>query len=798
MFRNYWKIAFRYLLKNRIYTLINLSGLSVGITCCALIYLYVNHELGFDTSFQNGDNVYRLIRSFQSANDSGSTPATAGPYGPTLQLQYPDDVVKMTRIFPNNGLISIGDTHIQEEKLYFTDSNFFDFFSFELVKGTAKEVLAQPNYAVMTEEAALKYFGTADPIGRSFSVDDRYQFIVQGIVKKMPRTTLDFEVVVPIAVFRERDWFTNWRSNGFYTYLELNPQTEISSFETKLVSFMDERFGEDFERQQARQDLKLQPLNDVYLNTEHEYDFVPHGSGSLVYSSMGIALFILFIACINFINLSTAKYTNRLGEVGIRKVMGAYRSDLRSQFMIESVMLTVFSVVISVVLLEAFLPLFNEFSGLELSMNYFSLEILSFFLILIMVIGIIAGGYPAFFLSSFQPVKIFRGSHRGRGYNTQLRKALVTVQFVISISLIVGTGVIYQQVNFIQNKELGFDKDRVVVLDLNNREIHQKFEVFKEGLLNNANIKAVTITSGEPGGFHDQFIREIRALDNQPIPFRTVFADHDYLKTFGLQLVAGRDFDDAISTDFTQSIILNEAAVERIGWEIEEAIGKVLVEPILPGWTEERVERKVIGVVADYHALSMRNEIEPLIISTGETQYGVAGIKLAGGDIPSSIDLIRGEWSEVVTKHPIELSFLDERIDRLYEAEVKQNDLFMIFSALAIFVGCLGLYGLVSYSAEQRTREIGIRKVHGASVMNIIYILSKDYSKLIIIAFLVAVPLSYYGMQQWLMDYAYQVSIGWEIFLVAGVFTFVVSWITVSYESYKAANINPVEALRYE
>ncbi|MEQ9425786.1 MAG: FtsX-like permease family protein [Cyclobacteriaceae bacterium] len=798
MFRNYITIALRHLRKNKVYTFINLSGLSVGITCCALIYLFVSHELSFDKGFENGKDIYRLIREFKSGDDSGTTPATAGPYGPTLRMDFPDDVINMTRIFPNNGLISVEDRHIQEEKIMFADSNFLQMFDFELISGQANEVMSQPNQAVLTEAAALKYFGNTDPIGKAFSVDDRFNFIVSGVVRKSINSTFDFEVLLPLAVYRDRGWFTNWRSNGFYTYIQLGSASDPRDMESKFIGFMDKQFGKDFEQGSYVQVLQLQPLNDVYLNNSHEYDFVPHGSRNLVYSSIGIAIFILFIACINFINLSTAKYTNRLGEVGIRKVLGAYKNSLRVQFLVESIILALLALVISIAMLEAILPFFNDFAGKQLSINYLNPEMILVFGSLVLVTGFVAGFYPAFFLSSFQPVKIFRGNKSSRSYNANLRKTLVVIQFAISIMLIVGTAIINQQMSFIQNKDLGFDKDQVVILNLNNREIYENWEVFKQTLEANASVKAVTLTSGEPGGFHDQFIREIKSQDNLPLPFRTVFADFDYVTTFDLEIVAGRDFDKSLMTDSTNSVIINETAAKRSGWTPTEAIGQIIAEPAIAGFNEVRLEKKVIGVVGDYHALSMREEIEPIIISNRDIQIGYAGIKLAGGDIRSSINMIENAWGQSVTRHRIDWNFLDDKLNKLYAAEIKQHDLFIVFSFLAIFIGCLGLYGLVSYAAEQRTREIGIRKVHGASIANIIYLLSKDFSKLVLIAFVLAVPVSYYAMQQWLNDFAYQISIGWEVFALAGLAAIVISWITVSYESYKAASTNPVEALRYE
>jgi putative ABC transport system permease protein len=577
-----------------------------------------------------------------------------------------------------------------------------------------------------------------------------------------------------------------------FTYVLLSPKTNPEKLEAKLPGFMDKYMGDDFKKFNIRTDLKLQPLSNIYFDNDTQYDKATHGDKRVIYMFAAIALFTLAIACINFMNLSTARSIGRAKEVGLRKVLGAYQSNLVLQFLSESVVMTCISVILSLGIVALGMPFFKAIVEKEIIIPNQFVTIPLALLSIILIVGLFAGSYPAFFLSSFQPVKVLRGRFKANPQSALLRKGLVVVQFSISIVLIVGTFIIIRQMDYIRDKKLGYDKEQVLLVRVNNDAIYTNRESFKNNLLQQANISSVSAMSGEPGGFHDMFSIDIQEKKEETWNFRTVFSDYDYIKTFGIKLLAGRDFSKQYGTDSKKAAIINETAVKQLGWTNQEAIGKEVFIHM-----RDSVSRNIIGVVADFHFSSLKEKIEPMILSIND-DHRVFAIKIKPGNIQETVAKIESAWLQVAPKYPFEFAFLDEVYDNLYKEEVKQSNVFSFFALVAIFIACLGLFGLAAFTAEQRTKEISVRKVLGADISSIMILLSKDFMKLVLAAFVIASPLAWYAMSRWLEDFEYRITITPVTFIIAGILASFIALLTVSYHALRTARANPVKTLRSE
>ncbi len=791
MFRNYLKTAWRNLMKNKVFSLINILGLTIGITVCMMIFLFIMNEFSVDDFQEKGDNIYRVMRSYDATKEP--VPYLSGPYAPALRNDFSADIKQAVRVMPSNDMFVVGNRSFNEKKVYIADSDFFSLFSFPLLLGNAATALNDPHSLVLTETTAKKYFGSADnAMGKVIEMDKNLQLKVTGIAKDVPSNShLDFDMVVPIETFTHNGGFNVWINNSMFVYVLLNQHTNVAQLENKFAPFMQKYMGDDMKQYGMHFTLLLTPLKNIYFEQASSFDNVKHGDKTVVYIFISIAILILLIACINFMNLSTIRAVERSKEVGLRKVLGALRNNLVWQFIGESLLLVTISCILSIGLLQLLMPWYNNLLGYSLNVSWSSLPIYLFLAGTIIIVGFLAGSYPAFFMSNFSPIQALKGKLRlGKG-GSAFRQVLVIVQFSISVFLMVCTIVIFNQMSYVRNKHLGYDQSQTAVIRIDNNDIYNNRIVFKHALEANNNIQSVSLMSGEPGGFFDLYGFRAEGHSAQ-FDARTEFADFEYVKTLGLKIIAGRDFSPQYATDTTDAVLINHTAATKLGWTPEQAIGKQIKNTIY-----DSLPRRVIGVIEDFNFLSLKENMDALVISPRE-DHRVALIKFKPGNIQSSLETIKNEYNKAAPQYPFEYSFLDQKFDELYKKDLRQQTILTVFAGMAIFIACLGLFGLASFTATKRIKEIGVRKVLGSSVQNIVVLLSKDLLKPVIIAACIAMPLGYYAMNKWLQNFAYKTSLQWWIFLLAAVITFGIALITVSIKAIKAAVANPVKSLRTE
>jgi putative ABC transport system permease protein len=808
MFRNYLKIAIRNLLKYRFISFINLFGLTVGLTCCLLITTYILNELSYDKFNENAANIYRVTRTFKNSNGAVSLKLStiSPPFGYYFLSEFPQ-IQKMTRLLDNGPIPArYKDKIINERGLFFADENFFDVFTVKVIKGNPKTALVDPFSIMLTEETAKKYFGDEDPMNKVIRFNSQFDCKVTGVYKALPSNShmhpgmlISFNTLKDSAVYGEENLRTNWGNNSFFTYLLLPPGYHPASLEKMFPAFIDKHMADQYKgnKPSAMTELGLQKLTDIHLYSHTDYEAEPNGDISRVYIFSAIALFILLIACINYMNLSTARSILRAKEIGIRKVIGARKKELVFQFLSESIMICLVSTVLALLFTWISLPWLNKISGQSLSFHTLvQAKILVPLLLTPFIIGVLAGLYPALFMSSFQPVKTLKGLFKVGGSSISFRKILVVTQFAISIILIIATFVVFQQLHYIQHSKLGYDKDHLVVLGYTN-EVSKKYESFREALLQNSAFKDVTRSSRIPTGrLLDESAASVMKGDSlQPVTndIKYVNCDYDFINTYGIPLATGRFFSRDFGTD-TVSFVLNQSAVRAIGWQSdEEAIGK--------DFQYDNTRGHIIGVLKDFHFESMHQLIRPIVLTMqppSRGYYNVVSIKISGSSTSSALASLEKTWKQFFPDTPFEYSFLDEKYDLLYQSEDRQASLFTAFSCIAIFIACLGLFGLSAFAISQRIKEIGVRKVLGASEQAIVALLSKDFLKLVALAAVIAFPVAWYAMHSWLKDFAYRISLQWWVFMGAGLLAAIIAFVTVSFQAMKAAIANPVKSLRTE
>ncbi len=794
MLKNYLLLAVKNFRKQKMFSLINILGLSVGITCCLMIFLFIVSEFSYDNFHKNADNIYRVMRVSHQAGSPRNIPWLSPMYGPALRNDYPDAVLQTMRVSPDNDLITYKNVSFNEKRIVSADSNFFTFFSFPLLKGDPATVLNDPSGIVMTETTAKKYFGKEDPIGKEIEFNKNRRFKITGIAKDVPvNSHLEFDIVIPNTLWHNSPFFNQWPNNGLYTYVQLNPAVKPQDLEKQFPAFMNKYLGVYYKENGFKMDLTIKPLKGIYLEGESPWDPVKHGNRKMVYIFMSIAVLILIIACINFMNLATARATDRSKEVGLRKVLGAVKKQLASQFIFESLLMATVSSVLALLALKFLMPAYNNFLGYDLPSGWSNPWFYACILGIILVVGLLAGSYPALLMSSFSPIESLKGKLRiGKG-GAMFRKVLVVFQFGVSVLLIVCVAIVMKQMRYVRTANLGFDKEQSMIVRLDNRAISDNKESFKNQLLADKSVVNAALMTGEPGGFHDTYGFEAEARPGDKIMINTEFADFEYVGTLGLKIIAGRDFSPQHITDSTDAVLINRAAAEVLGYTPEQAVGKWI-----KNITADSLRRTIVGVVEDYHYTSMKQAIAPLVISTRKYDRRLALIKLHTADLPATIERIKKVYAANAPDHPFEYDFLDERFDKLYKAEARQETLLGIFSIIAIAIACLGLFGLASYTAVKRTREIGVRKVLGSSISNIILLLTKDLLKPVLIGTLIAVPIGYWVMQQWLQGFAYRTDIQWWLFVMAALIGVCIAVVTVSVQAIKAALANPVKSLRTE
>ncbi|MDP4284206.1 MAG: ABC transporter permease [Bacteroidota bacterium] len=810
MFKNYLKIAWRNLMKYKFISFINLFGLTVGLTCCLLITTYVLNELSYDRYNKNAENIYRVTRTFK--NGEGAVSLILSTVSPPFGYYFPTDfpeIQKMTRLL-NSGttLLKYKEKLINEPNVYFADENLFNVFTLKVVKGNPQTALKDPFSIMMSEDVAKKYFGNEDPMNKVIRANNRFDVKVTGIYKGFPENSfmhpgvlISFNTLKDSAVFGAENLRTNWGNNSFFTFLVLPDHYDPQKLISKFPAFLDKHMTKEYGGKQASKftSLGLQKLTDIHLHSHTDYEAEPNGDITRVYIFGTIALFILLIACINYMNLSTARSALRAKEIGIRKVIGARKKELIFQFLSESVLIAWTAILIAFGLLYFTLPWLNEISGQELSVNILEKwQVLVPLFLTPFIVGILSGLYPALFMSSFQPVKTLKGLFKAGGGTISFRKVLVVAQFTISIVLIITTIIVFQQLHYMQETSLGYNKEHIITMHYYN-SINPQYDAFRNDLLQHTGIKDVARSSRIPTGrLLDENGASAMVGDSmRPVTadIKDVATDYDFVPTYGIHVVAGRNFSRDYSMD-TSNFILNESAVKAIGWKSpQDAVNRDFAYAGRKG--------HVVGVIEDFHFESLRQKIVPIVlinppVHANSSAFHNLSVKLTGNNIPATLAIVEKVWRQYLPDIPYQSTFLDENFNKLYESEQRQGTIFTVFACIAIFIACLGLFGLSAFEISQRIKEIGVRKVLGAKVSSIVTLLSKDFLKLVLTATIIAFPIAWYAMSHWLYDFAYRIHIHWWVFLLASILALMVALVTVSFQAIKAAVANPVESLRTE
>lgn len=803
MFKNYIKIAFRNLARFKVYSFINIFGLSIGMAVSICILLYISDELSYDKFHAKSERIYRVSRSWTDSEGKTSLHLghVAPPFAPLLANDFPNIVEHAVRMLSDgNVLISYEDKKIVEQNVFFANEDFFKVFSFELLEGNAQTALKEPNTVVLTREAANRYFGKESPVGKVIKIYDEYDLKVTGVTDEVPANShFHYDFLISFRTlenYYDQEYLTgNWSSNNYSTYLLLKDGYDAKDLEAQFPAFIDKHMGE-FNGISASEgtQLHLWPLADIHLYSNLDSEIEANGKIEYVYIYGIIGIFILLIACINFMNLSTARSARRAKEVGLRKVMGAIRNSLIKQFICESFLITAFALFVAILFVEFSLPYLNSFIEKDLSLNLIQEPETVFVLLgIAIVVGLLAGSYPAFYLSSFRPSIVLKGEHKAGGKQQLFRGALVVLQFAISIVLIVGMIIVYQQLDYVKYKALGFKKENLMVLPVSD-DISDQYEAVRERLLKQPGISGVTHASRIPSGrLLDS--RDARAEVNgnlKQINFRIadVSVDHDYLNTFGIALLAGRDFNRDLASDSTESFILNESAIYTIGYSSpEEAIGNVY------HYGEQK--GTIIGVVKNFHFESLHQPISPIVFLIANHPRSIV-VRFEENKRAETNAYLQKQWEYLRPDFPFTYFTVEDNFLQQYASEEKLGKLISYFAIIAIIIASLGLLGLTSFTTEQRTREIGIRKVLGASIYEILMLLLKGFSKWVAVAFIIACPLAYFGMDKWLENFAYHSEINAVPFIIGGLFSLLLAWFTVGFLSVKASLSNPVDSLKGE
>ncbi|WP_420579947.1 ABC transporter permease [Reichenbachiella sp.] len=800
MLKNYFLVAFRSLLKDKFYSSINVLGLALGITCCLLIMIYVSDELSYDRIHSKAERIYRINEFMEDESGGERSSSLPFPVGPTLAAEYPSIVETQVRLFDYQSPTLMVENKLtnkafNERRMFFADSTFFDVFDFELIKGDKSTALDEPNDLLITETMAKKYFGNQDPIGKILRFQNERDLIVKGILADTPHNThFQFDFIGSMGSVRQgfggrlpRTWY--W--NPCWTYLVLKEGATKSDLESLFPDFI-VKFFPDF--MQGDVVMKLQALTDIHLTSDLEFEIQPNSSENNVYVFSIIGILILFIACFNYMNLSTAKSAKRSKEVGIRKTLGSKKRYLISQFLLESIIITGIAVVVSLLFFWLILPSFNAFTEKSIGLvMLFQPKILLGLLGVVLFIGVGAGIYPAFVLSSFSIIKGLKGTQKGS--SSRLRQTLVIIQFCLSIIMIIGTSVAVNQLDFLRQSDIGFDKEQILYISAQRTPMVQRYEAFKKEITRHSDIEYVTGVVDALGARHQGDNFRLEGMERSTL-FSVFWPMHDFFETFGLNIVQGRGFKKNILSDDTAAVVINQAMCRRMNWRDDEAIGK--------SCEYNNRQGRIIGVVEDFNFASKHRNIEPLVIQPRNDPRNFnflvkyVAVKMNTKNLKETLAFVEGKWNEFAPGWPFDYFFLEDELNTLYKDEDKLSKVASLFSGLAIVVACLGLFALASFTAEQRKKEIAVRKVLGSTVPQVVLLLSKDFTKLITIAFAIACPLAYFSIDSWLDNFAFRVSMNPLVFVLAGICTLGIALITISLQSYKAASANPSTVLKYE
>lgn len=803
MFRNYFKVTYRNFVKQKVYSALNVSGLAIGLACSILIFIYISDELSYDKFHTKSDRIYRVLEKFESEGVGEHSASLPFPTGPALKNDFGRQIEHSVRFFnfqsPSLALANkAADKGFNESNIFFADSTFFDVFDFKLIDGDKQTALDEPNSILITRSMVKKYFVDEDPMGKTLEFQGRQNLMVTGVLEDTPSNAhFKFDFIVSFSSLKStfggglpRSWY--W--NPCWTYIVLEENTTPSDLTEQFPDFVQKYFP-DFIKNDVT--LELQPIEDIHLTSKLDYEITANSDMKNVYIFGLVAVFVLIIAAINFINLSTARANKRAKEVGVRKSLGSAKSQLINQFIFESILLTFTSLIIGVIIVMIILPGFNLLTEKSVSISILLEPIFLTGLVGAgLVIGLLSGFYPAFVLSSFKTVAVLKGGHlKTSGMN--FRRILVTAQFSISIMLIIGTFIVLNQLNYLQSKDIGFDDENIVMVPVIQSPMGRHYENFKIEALQSPHIRSMTAVEEIVGAKYQIANYVFEGMDETK-PFPRFNVRHDFIKTMNIPLVAGRAYDQAIQTDDSLALIVNEKLVQNMGWESpEEAIGKRFNY-------RGQMRGRVIGVVKDYNFASKHHPIGPFVITLNTRPQAFnlfikyVAVKIDGTQMQDAIADLEKAWVSVLPERPFDFFFLDDRINDSYKSEQKLSDVTVIFSALAILVACLGLFGLATFSVEQRTKEIGVRKVLGISTSQIMLLLSREFMILICLAFVIAIPLAYYALNEWLNGFAFRINIQAWPFILAGVMTFLISAATVAFHALKASYINPTDTLKYE
>ncbi len=801
MLRNYITVAIRNLLRQKGFAVINILGLTIGLTVSALIILYIVHELGYDRFHDNSEHIYRVAIDGEISGQPLNVAVSSPPFGPALKNDYPE-IADFTRFDQaGSSLFAVGENKFYEEDVLYADSSVFGIFSIPLISGDPQTALSRSRSIVLSESTARKYFGEEYPVGQVLRFNDQYDLTVTGVCRDYPDNShFIFNALISFATRVEmafEGYADAWGNLSLWTYIMLEENASLDSMEAKLPEFLPRYFAEEITESSMRFDPYLQPLTSIHLHSNLMAEIGANSDINYIYLLMAITLFILLLASINFMNLSTAKSANRAREVGIRKVAGAEKRNLITQFIGESVIISLISLFITFFLIEMILPTFNNITGKELDMQYIlDWQMTLGFILLALVVGIFAGSYPAFYLSAFNPIRVLQGRIRAGSSNSLLRNILVFVQFTISIALIIGTVIIYRQLDYIKNKNLGFDRENVIVFTLRNAESRRKGALIKNEFLKNPDVTGVSLTNGYPGGtlsgtgyFPEGY------GDEDPWLLYGFDIDPDFVhKTARMAIVEGRNISEEFPSDST-SVLINETLARQLDW-VDDPIGRTIESD-----RTDSVQYMVVGVVGDFHNQSLHSRINPVMLRFLRSDPRFILARIRGEDPRTVLAELELAWKEINPEIPFDYIYLDESIEEFYQFEDKIGKIFIYFTLFALFIAALGLYGLASFISEQRTKEIGIRKAMGSTVSKISIILSKDFAKPVLLANLLAWPLAWFTMRQWLQNFEYQTDMSWRIawvFALAGFAALLLALITVNIQTIRAATSNPIDSLRYE
>ena len=814
MIRNYLKIAFRNLSKHRFFTFINIAGLAIGVAACLIITLYIVNELSYDTHFKNADRIYRVNSEILFNGNHHRLAVLPPQAADALKNDYPE--VEAAGHFRNWGWrwVKRFDESFKEQYVVFGSDEIFNVFSLPLLKGNPAQALTDPNSMVISKSKAEKYFPNEEALGQTLIIDNNESYKITGIFDDFPNTThFRFDFIVSMEGNKESK-SDSWLSNNFNTYILLREGASAKELEAKLPEMVEKYvgpqvrgvFGQDFSMEKFYASgnklvYTLMPITDIHLHSDLTAELGTNSDITYIYLFGAIASFILAIACINFMNLSTARSSNRAKEVGVRKVLGSLRSHLVRQFLTESILLSIFSFAFALLLAYLLLPQFNALAQRSLSIPLTHAGFIIVLLAATLITGILAGIYPSVFLSAFKPVQVLKGKLALGTKSGTIRSTLVVFQFMISIFLVIGTITVQKQLAFIQNKKLGFAKDQVIIVH-NTETLGTQHEAFKTELLRNPVVSNVSVSGFIPISGWARSDTSFWPEGSQPSQDNLVSmqfwpVDHDYIPTMGMEIKQGRNFSRDFPSDST-GIIINESAVKHFGFK--DPIGEKINTFAFEDGSVQKdntVTYTIVGVVEDFHFESLRQNITPLCLYLGRSSWSMP-VRFQSENTTQVVEHLKNTWNTFAPEKPFEYNFLDEAFGNMYASEKRLGSVFGIFAVLAIVIACLGLFALTAFTAEQRTKEIGIRKVLGASVSSIVVLLSREFGKLILIAFVLAAPLAWFAVDWWLKNYTYKVHVGFVVYILAGLFAFIIAWLTMSYQSIKAATANPVNSLRSE